>query len=298
MAIKELKRQEWISKRGIVEKSPKDGDTGLEKILLTSEDGESRAVIYPFGALVAEYESSSGKIVTCRPDAKFDGSKPISGGISLCWPQFGPGEEDTNNNIQQHGFARNLVWNVVSESNTKVVMELVGGEATKEFWETTDFTASVSISLTDSDLSATLKILNTGSTEAFNHQAAFHSYFSVGDIEKISIQGSFEGAEFVDKMDGGVKKSEERSAIAISEAYDRIYPGVTDPTIVDTTANQKITISNSGGWADTVLWNPFGEESMGFKNFVCVESAMLANKELSAGEEWSATTVLKGEMIL
>ena len=41
-----------------------------------------------------------------RPDAKMDGSKPISGGIPHCFPQFGPGA------IQQHGFARNETWEV------------------------------------------------------------------------------------------------------------------------------------------------------------------------------------------
>ena len=46
-----------------------------------------------------------------RPDAKLDGSKPISGGIPFCFPQFGPGE------IQQHGFARNVDWTIASTSD-------------------------------------------------------------------------------------------------------------------------------------------------------------------------------------
>lgn len=29
---------------------------------------------------------------------------------------------------------------------------------------------------------------------------------------------------------------------------------------------------NNAGWEDTVLWNPFGDEGMGYNNFVCVES--------------------------
>lgn len=37
-------------------------------------------------------------------------SKPISGGIPHCFPQFGPGE------LQQHGFARNLNWSITSTS--------------------------------------------------------------------------------------------------------------------------------------------------------------------------------------
>ncbi len=44
-----------------------------------------------------------------RPDAVFDKSKPISGGVPHCFPQFGPGE------MQQHGFARNLDWEVRGE---------------------------------------------------------------------------------------------------------------------------------------------------------------------------------------
>lgn len=42
-------------------------------------------------------------------------SKPISGGIPHCFPQFGPGE------MQQHGFGRNLDWMVRSTAGiTKV----------------------------------------------------------------------------------------------------------------------------------------------------------------------------------
>lgn len=47
---------------------------------------------------------------TRPPNAQFDKSKPISGGIPHCFPQFGPGE------MQQHGFARNLDWEVASTS--------------------------------------------------------------------------------------------------------------------------------------------------------------------------------------
>ena len=60
-----------------------------------------------------------------------DGSKPISGGLSHCWPQFGPGE------IQQHGFARNVNWSVKSMTDTTVELEIIetdpsikGGSAT------------------------------------------------------------------------------------------------------------------------------------------------------------------------
>ena len=67
--------------------------------------------IYLYGGCVTSWKQPSGdEVLYCRPDAKFDGSKPISGGIPFCFPQFGPGK------IQQHGFARNLEWTLSSSS--------------------------------------------------------------------------------------------------------------------------------------------------------------------------------------
>ena len=87
----------------------------LDTIELKS--GKASATVYPFGATVASYKCPH-EVLFVRPDAKMDGSKPISGGIPHCFPQFGPGK------IQQHGFARNLVWKVVSKSDKAITLEL------------------------------------------------------------------------------------------------------------------------------------------------------------------------------
>lgn len=63
-----------------------------------------------------------------RPDAKLDGSKPISGGLPHCFPQFGPGE------IQQHGFARNLEWDVAESSDSSATLKLSNNEKTMAMW--------------------------------------------------------------------------------------------------------------------------------------------------------------------
>jgi len=171
-------------------------------------------------------------------------------------------------------------------------MELVGGDATKDFWDVTDFKATLSATLTPDTLSTTLKIDNTGSA-AFSHQAALHSYFGVSSLENLSISGSFSGASFIDKMDNAALKTEDREVITIAEEYDRIYSGVTDPTLIDTGTKSSLAVVNEGGFTDTVLWNPFGSEAMGYDGFVCVESAALSNTPVEAGESWEGKMTLK-----
>ena len=92
-----------------------DEQGALKTCTLSNAAGDS-AVIYPFGACVTSYVKGGTDYLCVRPDAKLDGSKPISGGIPHCFPQFGPGA------IQQHGFARNVDWEVAEQSDDKVVM--------------------------------------------------------------------------------------------------------------------------------------------------------------------------------
>ena len=65
-------------------------------------------------------DSEGTEWIAVRPDSKMDGSKPISGGLSHCFPQFGPGP------IQQHGFARNLNWSVHTCTESSATFELPG----------------------------------------------------------------------------------------------------------------------------------------------------------------------------
>lgn len=44
--------------------------------------------VYLYGAVVTSWTQPSGdEVLYVRPDAKFDKSKPISGGIPHCFPQ-------------------------------------------------------------------------------------------------------------------------------------------------------------------------------------------------------------------
>jgi len=302
-ASKYASRTKWLESRGIsagasaeTEVSSTSGimknDQGLEYVKLVHPNGAS-AEVYLYGGVVTSYKDADGtEFIAVRPDAKMDGSKPISGGLSHCWPQFGPGE------IQQHGFARNVAWTVKSTTPTTVELEMAPSDYTKAMWDK-QFLCTFSVTLDADQLNTKMVVNNVGAEESFDFQAALHSYFTVSSLDKLEITGSFEGKEFLNKLvgDGGEMQTETRSTITITEEYDRVYKGVNDPVLKDAGTGKALNVVNEVGWEDTVIWNPYGNEGMGYNNFVCVESVKFDPVTLAAGASWEGVLVLKPESL-
>lgn len=99
-AVQKGKRTKWLENRGYgigaavsepEAAAPAAGmmknEEGLEFVRLVSPSGAS-AEVYLYGGVVTSYKDAEGtEFIAVRPDAKMDGSKPISGGLSHCWPQ-------------------------------------------------------------------------------------------------------------------------------------------------------------------------------------------------------------------
>ena len=118
-------------------------------------------------------------------------------------------------------------------TDTTVELEMAPSDYSKEMWDK-EFLCTFSVDLQADQLATKMLVENKGE-EAFDFQAALHSYFTVSSIADLEIGGSFEGKEFLNKMvgDDGEMQTEERSAITISEEYDRVYKGVNDPVLND-----------------------------------------------------------------
>jgi glucose-6-phosphate 1-epimerase len=262
--------------------APATVDGALKTCTLSNAAGDS-AVIYPFGACVTSYVKGGTDYLCVRPDAKLDGSKPISGGIPHCFPQFGPGA------IQQHGFARNVDWEVAEQSDDKVVMRLTENDYTMEMWPH-PFECTYTVKLGEESLNTEFSVTNTGD-KPFDFTAALHTYWSVSGIKNIKITSpAFKGATYLDKMQSPpADVKSETDTITIKEEVDQVYAGVSgDVKLEDSKRKRPLTISNKLGWSDTVLWNPYGNEGMGFDSFVCVESAQAATPVvLQPGEYWT-----------
>lgn len=271
----------------------KQNENGLDYVKLVHPETGATSDIYLYGGVVTSYVDGDGtEFIAVRPDAKTDGSKPISGGLSHCWPQFGPGE------IQQHGFARNVVWSVKDMTDTSVELEMTPSDYTKEMWDK-EFLCTFSVALEADQLTTKMLVENKGAEDPFDFQAALHSYFTVSALDNLQVTGSFKGKEFLNKLvgDDGEMQTEDRSSITIEEEYDRVYKGVNDPVLEDSGKGKKLSVLNTAGWEDTVLWSPYGNEGMGYNNFVCVESVKFDPVTLEAGSSWVGEMALKPEMM-
>jgi glucose-6-phosphate 1-epimerase len=88
-------------------------------------------------------------------------------------------------------------------------------------------------------------------------------------------------------------QTEDREVITISEEYDRVYKGVNDPVLKDRGTGKALSVVNGAGWEDTVIWNPYGNEGMGYNGFVCVESVKFDPVTLDGSASWVGDMALK-----
>jgi len=259
-----------------------DSSGAIPKVVL--ESNGASAEVYLLGACVTSYKKDGVEYLKIRPDAKLDGSKPISGGIPHCFPQFGPGE------LQQHGFARNLEWKVVEQwgEPAAVLLQLVNSKETEDMWPH-KFKALYLVSLAEDGLSTQLQVLNTGDSD-FSFTGALHSYFDISSTKNLAIKGAFTGATYLDKLqDPPAEVVEEAADLVVDQAMDRVYQGVTGEVYLDDSAKGKrLTVAATEGWKDTVIWNPYGDEGMGYDGFVCAEAACaLEPVTVAPGKQWT-----------
>lgn len=266
------------------------GRGGLPTVVLKHACG-SRAEVVLFGGVITSWKQPSGdEVLYVRPDAVFDKSKPISGGVPHCFPQFGPGA------MQQHGFARNLDWEIGSTSadpqpddrDPEVVLVLTDSDYTRKMWPHA-FKVVYSISLHGESLRTDMRVINNGD-QPFDFTAALHTYIEVADVNKANVKG-LKGLTYLDKTvnaNNPPKKVEERDSINFTGPVDSVYLKAKDYVELDVGTGAAVAIS-SNNWGDVVVWSPWTAMPDCYKEFVCVENAQFSSAPtVQPGDSWRA----------
>ncbi|KAK3242333.1 hypothetical protein CYMTET_47952 [Cymbomonas tetramitiformis] len=269
-----------------------NGKGGMKRVVLSHYNGSS-AEVYLYGACVTSWTQPHGsEVLFMRPDAVFDGEKPISGGIPLCFPQFGPGV------MQQHGFARNSMWDIISTSadvnpdypEPAVTLKLSDNEYTRSMWDHS-FEALYEVTLRRGGLQTQLRVQNTGS-DTLDFTAALHSYIGVLDSASPSVVvKGMKGKEYLDKVpdpNNPERKVEDRESVTFGHGLvDSVYLDTDPEALLDVGTGCMVAIENTTGFTDHVVWNPHETMPACWQDFVCVESAKVGSPViLGPGEEW------------
>jgi glucose-6-phosphate 1-epimerase len=233
------------------------------------------------GAHLMTWQPSSQAVpvVWLSREAKLATGKSIRGGAPVCWPWFGAHSSEPG--FPGHGYARTVPWRVVesgTEPNgaTRLTLRLTESEKTRAQW---NYACTLDLTVIIGDtLRMELSTENTGATD-FIIGEALHTYFQIGDIGAVRVQG-LEGCEYWDKVGGSTLKKQ-TGAISFSGETDRVYINTaTECVIEDEQLKRRIRIAKSGSLA-TVVWTPWTDkankmgdmgQSDGWREMVCVES--------------------------
>jgi glucose-6-phosphate 1-epimerase len=119
---------------------------------------------------------------------------------------------------------------------------------------------------------------------------ALHTYFSVADVSKATLQGLGGRAEWDSVTDAHAVAD---PTLRFVGQFDRVYDAPNRPMLLD----QQLQIEQSPAWANTVVWNPgpvvcaqlADMPADGWQHMLCVEAAQVFDPiTLPPGAVWEA----------
>lgn len=240
------------------------------------------AVITTHGASVLSYIPKQGvsagqDLLWVSDEAIYDGSKPVRGGIPICWPWFGPGEED---GLPAHGFVRNRVWHLDAihshaEGSTEIVLVCDSDEATLAIWPHAfhlELRIEVGEKLSMSLITHNLNGYDLSITEAF------HTYFSVSQADGIQING-LEQSRVLNKLTHAAP-CQQSDPLVIASPLDNVYLNQTGRVRFEDKGWKRTIVIDKNHSDSSVVWNPGPEGVKSFadmkddawQSMLCVES--------------------------
>ncbi len=254
----------------------------------------------------ATISTYSGQVLSYRPKnqqddllfvsdkAYYEDGKAIKGGIPVCWPWFGADPDGQGR--PAHGFVRNRQWQVsgsesLADGSTRIIMSLVDTDETRTIWPHA-FRLDIEITVGDS-----LKVVlatHNNSDQNITISQALHTYFQVGDINKVKVLG-LENTVYLDKV-GETTRRTQSGSVTIDREVDRIYTGVTGELVIEDEALARKIRITSRGCSTAVVWNPWIEiaasmadlDDNAYQKMICVETANAGPEtvDIPAGNEY------------
>jgi glucose-6-phosphate 1-epimerase len=276
-----------------------EGYGGLAKVAITTPAAAGE--IYLHGAHVTSWRPrASEDVLFVSRQSRWEDGRAIRGGIPICFPWFADKADDPS--APAHGFVRTKAWRlesiVRSGDAVTIAMSTQSDAGTKKWWPS-DFHLLHRATF-GSELQVELVLTNTGPTE-LRFEEALHSYFRVGQIEKIRVQG-LDKVAYLDKTDLNREKTQHGAVAFVSET-DRVFLNTQHAIdLEDDALNRRIHIVKANSLT-TVLWNPWVQKARKLSDFgddewmytVCVETSNVSDfaVKVAPGQEHTMRAIVR-----
>lgn len=244
------------------------------------------------GAQVLSYQrDGEAPLIWLSERAEFKQGQSVRGGIPVCWPWFG----DLKRNPQAvqamhqggpltpaHGLVRGLDWELQTVDSQAQEVHLALRCAEAEQGLLPGWPHQVALNL-DIRLGETLQLQLTSRNlgeEPVTISQALHSYFAVGDVRQVSIEG-FDQCRYVDALEEEWRAQRHSGELRIAGETDRLCLDLPPRLVIHDPHWQRRIVLEASGSHSAVLWNPWIDKAKRLSQFaedawqgmLCIETA-------------------------
>jgi galactose mutarotase-like enzyme len=249
----------------------------MERIELTDEDGHAE-VVPERGAIISRFDVGGTPILYLDGATLEDPTKNVRGGVPFLFPTAGRLENDRyqGREMKQHGFARNLPFEVERRDACSVTLSLRASDETRARFPF-EFAIELTIALSGRELRIEQRYQNHG-TERMPLHVGFHPYFFVPDAEKSGVIVETHATRAFDNV---LKRD------VPFDGFDFTQPEV-DLHLFDHGSSRSslrrpgvptIEIEGSAEFGHWVMW------TLAAKDFICVEPWTAPGNALNSGND-------------
>ena len=251
--------------------------------ILTSQDGSSRLEVVPErGGIITRWQIHGKEMFYLDADRYTHPELSVRGGVPILFPICGNLPDNTytyaehSYNLKQHGFARDMPWQVTDEQaeSSALTLTLVSTEQTRAVYPF-DFQVDFTYKLQGNVLLIQQRFTNRSSV-SMPFSAGLHPYFLVAD--KSRLQFDIPGTEFStqDQTTHPFTSSFDLS----QDEIDVLFRNVSrqSAAVTDSTQGLRLTMTYDPLYSTVVFWTVKG------KDFYCLEPWTAPRNAMNTGE--------------
>ncbi|MCA2938652.1 MAG: aldose epimerase [Microcystis aeruginosa Ma_QC_Ch_20071001_S25] len=252
---------------------------------LKDEDADAYLEVVPArGGIITRWQICGEDILYLDRERFKEPNLSVRGGVPILFPICGNLPDNTyqhqgrNYTLKQHGFARDLPWQVSkqsSENAASLTLELNSNEATRQVYPF-DFQLIFTYQLQGNSLKIHQKVINL-SPEKMPFSIGFHPYFQVTDKTRLSFD--IPSSQYLDQRSKTLHSYSGHFDFNLEE-IDAAFPQITrhQSSFSDSYHQRQIILGYDDLYTTIVFW------TLKDKNYICLEPWSAPRNALNTGE--------------